>query len=989
MVSILIITLISFAAFILLTGLGLMKDFSRLWIRNSRKVFAGRQGTKYYCQLAVTLSVTLLIAIAAEASKWASTALMALVTTSDIPTFTTALRGIFSAYTTEIQHPKNHILMFILNPGLKAIAILVLTNGIEQFCNYINKKTRYDCYDQADILYFGSIGTLFLIGIEMLCHSQDIKLANMAGNTAYILMDELSYILIFLSLAEAKMLYTHRAQLEQAINKYLITNSFEKSLLLSPWKMAIAVYFMGLLLALPSFLGLQFIRSNVALFSVFIIVAGVALLLLKLVFADAYNLLGTVVFSKSTAIPLDTPKAIDPKTKRTRKVALVAAGVVLLAFAIAFTKHMFMLLVILGIAAFLSALVVTLAFFLTMGISRLINLITGNQATAPSMGNSVSYLGWGLASLPKVAGKAVAIVVLAFMAMTCFPKDIDLDSIYANCSVVDTNGDVLYVDMEQNFHYVPLKFEEIPDFTIQCIVNQEDRSFFLQREWMPNTSNWHGISISMLKGRGGSNINSQVIKNLAFLDAPGIPRDLNRKITDQAGAFMLSIRKTPQEIITAYINLVCFHGSFGGFKGLNASSLYAFGKPAKDLNKIQSLYLVQTLPKAGYIIGKKGKIAYNDVQNDSTGIIKDVLLAKAERWMNEGLLSRKDYNTIRRESLDFTNRRYKNDIATGTRCRIEKSMGSPGRHLSYITLKNEQSMARAYENLRNHQVFHRNGAELMVACLAIDVHTGHIIGHYSSEMADYTDYRDGFDIGSIAKPAIVTEMLAMGASPNLTLYDGKRNGRKTPKNANHGWSNKYLGINEILSKSLNAPFVNIQDLGLNPRQVFLNTENSYRRMGIRSDEHHLEMCNDTYNYPLGIRQLQVVEVGQLYQVLMNDGLCLRLQDHETGDTIVPTRIYDAQHVAVVKEALSRTITSGTMKIHRDKLPQGRTYYAKTGTATKNKCGWAVISDGHLLVVTLASYARCQDGTIQFGVEPLYGGSSAGVMSVLVYNELRP
>ena len=368
--------------------------------------------------------------------------------------------------------------------------------------------------------------------------------------------------------------------------------------------------------------------------------------------------------------------------------------------------------------------------------------------------------------------------------------------------------------------------------------------------------------------------------------------------------------------------------------------------------------------------------------------MKTVLINKAEHWYDEGLISKKELITLKRQELDFTNCRYSSNIPATTRLRMARNMYTPGRHLSYITLENERAMARAFDSLRHSSVFTKNGAKLEVCSIVVDVHNGHVIGHYSSGLIDYADYRDGFPIGSLGKPFIVTNLLEMGASPNLTLYDGRKNGRKTPKNANHGWSNKYVNITEALSKSLNAPFVNLQDLNLSPQQVFLRNEDCYHKMGIRSEQRHIEMCEDTYNCPLGLRQMYVTEVAQAFQTLMNDGMCCPLLEFDLGDTIVPFRIYESKNVAVVKQALSQTVVSGTMKAYRNSLPEGRTYYAKTGTSTRQQYGWSVVSDGNLLVVSLASYGRRQGDDMVLGVEPLYGGSTAGLMSVLVYNEIK-
>lgn len=984
--SILIITLIAFMAFLLLTGCGIMKDYSRLILKHSAKMFAGKQGVNYYSELAATLVVVLFIAIAAAVFKGAATVLVAMATTEDIATFTTALRGTFSSYTTELQSPKNHILLFLLNPALKTLAVLTLMGGIRLFFVHINKKAGGDCFNEADVLYFTSLGVLFLIAVEILCHIQDVKLANMAGNIAYLLLSEASYILVFLTLEQVSMLHSNKNQLADAMDKYLVTDRIEKKTMLCGWKLVALAYMISLLMALPCYLGYQWIRDNTVLLTVFIVVLGVALLVMKQVFSDSWNLMGTVMFSTTFSMPINT--SASNKSRLPVIIGLFGIGGLLVAFGIAFPRQLFMLLLIMAVAVCLMAFGVVSIYFLTMGICSLIACITRRVVSTSSAEKCFTYVGWVLSSLPKAIAASVLVLTLAFMAMTCFPKELKCDDIFVNSSVIDTNGNWLYIDQEHSHYYAPVKYDELPEFFKKALVYQEDRCFFQQNELLPNTSNWHGVSLSVFRGRGGSNINAQLVKNITYIDADGFPRDLSRKLAEMVSGYMVSQREMPEHIMELYVNVASFHGTFAGFRGLNAAALYAFGKPIGQLTQLQQLYLVNTLPRSIFVKGENASIAYNAVQNDSTGLVKTVLLNKAQRWYDEGLISKKELNTLKRQELNFTNCRYNSNIPMATRLRFERNRVLPGRHLSYITLENEQAMTRAYNGLRNSSVFRKNGAKLEVASIVVDVHNGHIIAHYSSGMIDYADYRDGFAIGSLGKPFIVAQMLEMGASPNFTLYDGRKDGRKTPKNANHGWSNRYVTITEALSKSLNAPFVNLQDLNLNPRQVFLRNEESYLKMGIRSEQRHVEMCEDTYNYPLGIRQMYVTEVAAAFQTLMNDGLCYPLREYDLGDSIVPIRIYEAKNVAVVKQALSQTIVSGTMKAYRNNLPEGRTYYAKTGTSTRQQYGWAVISDGNLLVISLASYGRNNGNNMTLGVEPLYGGSTAGLMSVLVYNEIK-
>ena len=983
--SILIITLIAFMAFLLLTGFGIMRDFSRLWLKHSAKMFAGKQGVNYYSELATTLVVVLFIAIAAAVFKGAATILVAMATTEDIATFTTALRGTFSSYTTELQSPKNHILLFLLNPALKMLAVLTLMGGIRLFFAHINKKAGGDCFNEADVLYFTSLGVLFLIAVEILCHIQDVKLANMAGNIAYLLLSEASYILVFLTLEQVSMLHSNKNQLADAMDKYLVTNRIEKKTMLCGWKLVALAYMICLLMALPCYLGYQWIRDNTVLLTVFIVVLGVALLVMKQVFSDSWNLMGTVMFSTTFSMPINT--SASNKSRLPVIIGLFGIGGLLVAFGIAFPRQLFMLLLIMAVAVCLMAFGIVTVYFLTMGICSLIACITRRDVSTSSAEKCFTYVGWVLSSLPKAIAASVLVLILAFMAMTCFPKDLKCDDIFVNSSVVDTNGNWLYIDENYDHYYAPLHYDELPEFFKKALVLQEDRGFFQQNDLFPNPSNWHGISFSTLRGRSGSCLNEQLCKNITFIDSDGFPKDMSRRLSQMVSGYMISQNETPEDIMEKYVNIAAFHGTFAGFRGLNAASLYAFGNTINQLNSLQILYLVNSLPRSRGVQTENSMIPYHSMNKDVEGEVKKVLLKKAERWFEEGLITKKEYNTLKREELAFTNCRYNSNIPTATRIRFERTSSIPGRHLSYITLENEQAMTRAYDDLRNSSVFKKNGAELEVASIVVDVHTGHIIAHYSSGMIDYTDYRDGFPIGSLGKPFIVTQMLEMGASPNFTLFDGPVDGRKTPRNANHPWKKRPVTITEALSQSLNAPFANIRQI-MDPKPVFVNTERSYSKMGIRSEQRHIEMCEDTYNYSLGLRQMYVTEVAQAFQTLMNDGVCYPLREFELGDTIVPIRIYEANNVAVVKQALSQTIVSGTMKAYHTSLPEGRTYYAKTGTSTRQQYGWAVVSDGNLLVVSLASYGRRQGDNMTLGVEPLYGGSSAGLMSVLVYNEIK-
>jgi membrane peptidoglycan carboxypeptidase len=877
--------------------------------------------------------------------------------------------------------------MLMVGPLLKLLAAFVLMQMVDTLFRVYNKRFDGNAFSESDSFYFTSIGIIFLIFIELLWHAQNVKAFNATTNMAYLLLDKLHYIVCFLSVYWLKTLRNNYKQLVAAMNRYLKMGNSEKKIVLSPALMLTLTFVVGLLMSFPYFLGLQWIRSNLTLVTVFVLVLGVASLILGKVFSHTWNFMGTVVFDTAMGKSLGnagfTLKSGE-FTSISRIVMLIVAGVAVVVFTIFHFKLLFMFVSIGLLMAVGVAVVSLLIYGLTLLVMFIVASLHKREKGELVVHKMLSYYVNAMLSTLVALKVPFVVALLAFMLVVSFPKRLDMEQVCTNGSIVDTNGKVMYVDTDHERYYVPVSYEEVPEFFRKALVLQEDRYFFEQHDLLPNKSNWHGISFAFLKSRGGSNLNAQLVKNRTYLNAEGFPRDISRKSADMLGGLMLSELVTPEQILEDYVNMASFHGA-RGFCGVNAAALYAFGRPLDQLNKMEQLYLINTLPHSVCLRDGKHKIPYPQVQNDSTQMVKNLLLKKAEAWRKDGLISKKELSELRNSDLGFTNRPFSSGITIPTRLRLEAEMnGNTGRHLCYTTMANEDALGRAYAQLQGKPAYRRNGSKLEVASLVVDVHTGHIIGHYCSGVNDYTDYRGGFPIGSLGKPAIITTMLENGVSPNMTLFDGQIGKRKTPKNANHGWTCKYVDITTMLSKSLNAPFANICDVA-NPRTTFLNVERSYQRMGIEADE---ALCEDTYNYPLGNRQMTVEEMANLYQTIINDGVHIPLRMLETADSIQAERIYDARHVAVVKNAISQTVVNGTMRAYRKQLPQGVTFYSKTGTSSRQKDGWNILSDGNILIVTWASYGRLDGEYLKLGTEPLYGASTAGLFSVLAYNELN-
>lgn len=137
-------------------------------------------------------------------------------------------------------------------------------------------------------------------------------------------------------------------------------------------------------------------------------------------------------------------------------------------------------------------------------------------------------------------------------------------------------------------HYVA--YDQMPKHLIQAVIATEDRRFFAH-----NGIDIWGILRAMTKNiaaghmvQGGSTITQQVAKNV-FLTPE---RSLERKVKEAILAFWLEGRFTKQEIMAIYLNRV-YLGA--GTFGIDAASLRYFGKPATEMNMMESAMIAGLL----------------------------------------------------------------------------------------------------------------------------------------------------------------------------------------------------------------------------------------------------------------------------------------------------------------------------------------------------------------------------------------------------------
>lgn len=557
------------------------------------------------------------------------------------------------------------------------------------------------------------------------------------------------------------------------------------------------------------------------------------------------------------------------------------------------------------------------------------------------------------------------------------------------------------------FPIVPvMSYEELPENYVYFLTKVENKNFFDFGK-----DNVYGLSFSgiarLLKGKadGGSNIPQQLLKN-AIHKKEGIGTIyLSRKYGEQLAAFQMVKSATPEEILLAYTN---YSGNFfyeRDFSGLILASYTIFGRAPHALNDLEMLLTVKTLKGAS-----KLKALCNDRfanTNEIKTLILDFfeLIAEDEsdqerlQMMRTMELRFAKSNSLRRNTAltNFFNankQRQKERFAT--------------QYVSAITQKNQLRVEEAATSFskRFQKQLAVDGYALEVSLIAIDIKTGQIeatLGNRknSGAIANFTDYGDGFQCGSIMKPLVFLELFeSHDFNEETTLYNGDLKTYKyNPSNVGKKLLNKEVKVAEVLKYSLNKAAVNYREYA-DPLKVARRVETKLSKLEIAS--------NPSYSlgesYILGTKTMTPWEVAQAYQMLFNEGRAIPLSpwkyiiDPHLQDTIFDTKSkkpitsYSKASANSIKVLLPGAFeTGGTCHRLLPFLPEGRQYYGKTGTTGKAKDGWTVLSDGQKLIVAWAGYVKNEDQVLTRKGAPAVpsksGAGSAGILAAMAYSKL--
>ncbi len=999
---------------LLLAAIGfILRDFSQFIVK---KTFAVRKNKKFVDlgEYAVTWFVVVMTAIIGFIFYKVGTALLAYLLSSDLIGFFRMMRGVFTVNST-VQNPFTfpHFIMGMIGQPLLLLATsYFMYRGLRTFMFYINSRYGKATYNESDLLYFGCFTTLLLIALEILSYSQHLPRISGVVHLVYLGMSKLSLICYFVLVSHLHLLRSEKYR--KSLPQYIRLSPKAQKIILNPMVAILFTLGIGMLLSIPLYLGTQFLENNWLVIGFALLSCYLFYKVIRRFVATGYNYFGAIMFFDAEGPLMQPMQNIKHHFFQQKNYLKIVAGLALLTLILK-PKLLFFLLFFLFISAVIFGFFHLLAYGFGLGASVILALIRQRELPTINKKTMGAYVVATAQGIGRGATPTGVLVLAVFLLFSLFPKKYEYndDETYVN-AVIDSKSYPMLIGNNDGNVCTPANPEVLPPFLIECLQWQEDRDFHKQQSWWPKWSNWHGISMASLYRMatgtgGGSNLNMQLIKNEAFPGA--FPLDFQRKYTEMLAAYQLSLQLSPKEIVAQYFNKVGMIGG-NGQQGVVMAGLTAFKRPLQELNELEMLYLVSSLKRSTKFKSLTGYINYNDA-SDYAGEIKEALVNQAKMWQDKGLMSSETFKILKNQQLRFSSRQLTANINTTTKEFLKKQMPAKSR-LGYtyettLSHDNQQRMAKAVtrfnQYFRQSQI--KDGCQLYAAALVVEVATGKVIGHYGGQgVTDLTTFAGGSPMGSVIKPFILLELLESNVATNdLKLYDGKIKGKFTPNNYSRKYSRQMIGINDILSKSLNAPMVNVRQL-TPPVPLYQEVEKKFAAIGITEDS-FLQIDKDDkrseheVNYPLGSRNMTVFDIAQAYQTLFNNGRYRELKVFEKAFNPFNTKsnpikykqkpVYEFHNAQAIKKALHHTMLKGGTGTHINHLlPKSTKFYAKTGTSDKGIHGYTILSDGKILIVSYATYGRIKDQHLELNDTPPIpfesGVRSAGVLAAFIYDE---
>ena len=245
----------------------------------------------------------------------------------------------------------------------------------------------------------------------------------------------------------------------------------------------------------------------------------------------------------------------------------------------------------------------------------------------------------------------------------------------ATSNMYDKNGVLIWSQTDIRLNYI--KYDKLPDLYVKLLLNTEDDTFFQDR----------GVSIKGLANailsrgrRGGSSIEQQLIKNVAF-STDVKDRTIERKIKEFWLALQLDTNWNKKQILEWYVNKIGMgEGSFGA----NTVAITYYGKSLDQMSERTPENIARLAYIAGLGQAPSGYNAYD--HPDDANRRKNIVLQAA---YSKKLLTKKEYEASKKISItDGLKERY---------WRNKEVLSRVSEHNAYVTSTLEQLKNLGYD----------------------------------------------------------------------------------------------------------------------------------------------------------------------------------------------------------------------------------------------------------------------------------------------------
>lgn len=446
---------------------------------------------------------------------------------------------------------------------------------------------------------------------------------------------------------------------------------------------------------------------------------------------------------------------------------------------------------------------------------------------------------------------------------------------------------------------------------------------------------------------GASTITMQVARIKYDLDTRKIPG----KLIQIAAAIYIDLFYSKDEILEAYLNLAPYGGNI---ESIGAASLIYFGKPARDLTKIEAITL-STIPQNPTKRGLNTDAGLANIMNMRGDLVR--------RWIDinptdAGLetLANMPLNVRTTRDLPFYAPHFINYEISQRR----NYWNDFGARDSVVNTTLDLNLQRAMERTLQNQINSR--AHLGIhnaAAILVNYKTMETLAYIGS--ANYFDKsiygeNDGVHArrspGSTLKPLIYATAVDMGYIHGMTLLkDAKINfGVYAPENADNEFYGPVLA-RDALTHSRNIPAINLlRKIGT---RNFYNILAASGVTNLKSPEWY------GISVALGGAEVSMFELADIYATMANLGMrydIITNTDTPRGDG---KQILTPEAFFITLDMLARQSTPTKNIPFARKQTETLRHYWKTGTSSSFRDAWtAGIFGDFVLIVWVGNF----DGT---------------------------